>query len=462
MPKDKSGNCRPKNNSISKISISGFKSYPKETSIDIRPLTVLAGSNSSGKSSIIQPLLLMKQTLEKIYDPGVFLLDGAHVHFTRYDQILSDIPGIKKTNRFSISVELDNNVGYKSIYKRSKSGGLTISEQSYWDSNRRILLKSGWKHNDIIKKNSFLKGVYDDIFSRESDSVGSKDQDNVDLKIVRSRCFLQLDNLTISAEKGIITYNLFNVNDVIPSILKIIHLPALRGNPQRLYPKTSVGKMFPGTFENYTASIIAMWKENNDPKLEKLFGYLKDLRLTENVDIRNVDDANVEILVNKLPVGTSGHIEWVNIVDVGFGVSQTLPLLVALLTADKGQMVYIEQPEIHLHPKAQYNLAKIIVDAAKRGVRVVLETHSDLLILAIQTLVAEGQISHKDVLIHWFQRKQDGSTVINNSELNIDGSYNSETWPEDFGDILLYAQDRFLEASEKCENIVKKIQTGVD
>ena len=71
---------------------------------------------------------------------------------------------------------------------------------------------------------------------------------------------------------------------------------------------------------------------------------------------------------------------------------QTLPVLVALLAANDSELVYLEEPEIHLHPRAQAKLADILANAAKRGVRVVAETHSTLLLTAIQTLVAKGEL----------------------------------------------------------------------
>ena len=67
---------------ITRITVSGSKSLRDESSIEVRPLTILAGANSSGKSSIMQPLLLMKQTLESSYDPGALRLDGSNVEFT--------------------------------------------------------------------------------------------------------------------------------------------------------------------------------------------------------------------------------------------------------------------------------------------------------------------------------------------------------------------------------------------
>src|ERR1700726_1505431 len=76
---------------IAEITVAGFKSISDEQCIEIRPLTILAGANSSGKSSMMQPLLLLKQTLEASYDPGPLLLNGPNVKFTAADQLLSRI-----------------------------------------------------------------------------------------------------------------------------------------------------------------------------------------------------------------------------------------------------------------------------------------------------------------------------------------------------------------------------------
>src|SRR5437763_1310294 len=81
----KNGESREKPNRVagfSEIWVAGYKSIVDEQRIEIRPLTILAGANSSGKSSIIQPLLLLKQTLEAAYDPGALLLNGPNVKFT--------------------------------------------------------------------------------------------------------------------------------------------------------------------------------------------------------------------------------------------------------------------------------------------------------------------------------------------------------------------------------------------
>ncbi|HTW66410.1 MAG TPA: AAA family ATPase, partial [Bryobacteraceae bacterium] len=134
------------------------------------------------------------------------------------------------------------------------------------------------------------------------------------------------------------------------------------------------------------------------------------------------------------------------IADVGTGVSQVLPVLVALRAAEPGRLVYLEEPEIHLHPRAQTKLADALAKAAKRGVRVVAETHSALLLRAIQTLVAKGELDPDLVVFHWFTRDRDGVTRVTPAELDANGAFGD--WPEDFGDVALRSEQEYLDAVE--------------
>src|SRR5947199_9257320 len=73
------------------ISVQGYKSLINRVDLEVRPFTLLAGANSSGKSSVMQPLLLMKQTLEASYDPGPLRIDGPNVEFTAVEQFFSRV-----------------------------------------------------------------------------------------------------------------------------------------------------------------------------------------------------------------------------------------------------------------------------------------------------------------------------------------------------------------------------------
>ncbi|MEO7022011.1 MAG: AAA family ATPase, partial [Ktedonobacteraceae bacterium] len=150
--------------------------------------------------------------------------------------------------------------------------------------------------------------------------------------------------------------------------------------------------------------------------------------------------------VNRFLHNDDGAEDMVNIADVGFGVSQALPVVVALHIAESGQLVYIEQPELHLHPRAQCAIAEVLADAALAGKRVVIETHSDLLLSSIQTLVAEGKLPPELVKLHWFEQLSDGSTKITSTDLDKAGAFGD--WPEDFHNVILNAENRYLNAAE--------------
>jgi hypothetical protein len=282
---------------------------------------------------------------------------------------------------------------------------------------------------------------------------------NPRFQILQNRCFLNI-GISSSDEKEPLTRFVipplsFLLNRIIADpkdienhIRNTIHLPGLRGNPERVYPRSATGPSFPGTFENYTASVIAEWQsKGNEQKMKSLWADLVELGLTWKVSAKKVDDTRVSLQVTRLCVPAPETTnDLVDISDVGFGTSQALPILVALHTAFPGQLVFIEQPEMHLHPKAQYRLASVLANAAKKGVRVVVETHSALLLLGIQALVAKKKLDNELVRLHWFERREDGCTEITSADLDRSGAFGN--WPEDFGRVHLDAQDDYLDARE--------------
>jgi hypothetical protein len=217
----------------------------------------------------------------------------------------------------------------------------------------------------------------------------------------------------------------------------------------RTYPVSAIGTSFPGKFQDYVASVVARWQD--DRKAARLKSLVRDLRslgLSWKVVAKRISDTEVELQVGRLPdfLPDASH-DLVSIADVGFGVSQALPVLVALHVATPEHLVYIEQPELHLHPRAQVEMAEVLARAVKRGVRMVIETHSALLLLAIQALVAEGTLPSESVILHWFTRsKKDGATTIATGNLDKAGAYGD--WPEDFGKVESEVECRYLEAAE--------------
>ena len=264
--------------------------------------------------------------------------------------------------------------------------------------------------------------------------------------VKRQRCFLEA---VISSGTGVEHYLLSPANhpscNFAEAIKDVVHVPAFRRRVSRNHPIAEVGSDFPGTFEDYTAAVVAKWEADGDDRLENLKGLLRQLELTFDVSTKKLNDAEVELRVARPRRGVyDGEPEMVSLADVGVGVSYVLPVLVALQAADPAQVVYIEQPESHLHPKASYGLAQALAKAAKRGIRVIVETHSSLLLLHIQTLVARGELDPKSVGLHWFSLDEEGFTKIDFEQPDEHGR--TGEWPEDFADTELNANSAFLRA----------------
>jgi predicted ATPase len=434
--------------SIQALTVEGFKSIDSERGIEIRPLTILAGANSAGKSSTIQPLLLLKQTLEAPYDPGPLLLNGPNVEFTSVSQFLckSRLDSDPGTFAFGLEVGFDNRkyLQCKLHFRKATATPIELGQQDL-----RVV-----GHEFTGGQSEFRPGtteLADSPYREMLSGMRWAEEKPLFVRTLRNRCFL--DTIVTPDRDGparsylLIQSGLTACESVVT---RVIHVPGLRGNPRRNYPLTAVGDRFPGTFEAYVASVIAAWQRaGNEQFITQLGTDLRELGLTWKVHAHAVDDTQVELRVGRLPKATrdDGN-DLVSIADVGFGVSQTLPVVVALLTAQHGQLVYIEQPEIHLHPRAQIAMASLLARAAKRGVRVVIETHSSLLLLGVQRLVADETLDPKLVKLHWFKRDETtGITDITSAELDPAGAFGD--WPEDFDDVTLTAQQQYLDAAEK-------------
>lgn len=424
---------------IEAIEIVGFKSISKKINVSIRPLTIIAGANSSGKSSAMQILLMLKQTLESSYDPGAIQISGNNIQFTSLKQIFNS--QILRDMGIDVKILFDGGRFIKVKYAvNPRNREITIDSFSYGRSSRDItILRDGGVESDSREFKQF-----NDLIK----TMKSKGE-NTKIEYVRDRCFLNpyvFFEKTEGRNKTVTRMNLpaqpiSRARDLITSTL---HLPGLRGNPERIYPLTVSDERFPGRFENYVAGLIWKWQQKNSKEFKELKEQLKYIGLTGGLKVKRVSDAGIEIYVGKNTDGSGGL---VSIADVGLGVSQILPILVALIQAKRGQTVFVEQPEIHLHPRAQSKLPAIFAAAMKRGVKIVVETHSSNLLLSVQTAVAQGEIAHPDVALHWFVKDSQGATCVNTAHLEGDGSFGD--WPADFDDTLLSQQDAYLDAVEK-------------
>ncbi len=410
---------------ITEITVGGFKSIASKQSIEVRPLTILAGVNSSGKSTFIQALLLLKQTLDAPYDPGPLLINGPNVKFTSGEQMVPRVPGTAQ-GRFEVGIGVGSEGGIWVDFSYDSESGFKV------DRNRFRQLGNMYD----LPANLTPQGAHRLPFSADLSA-------NRHWKVVPDRCFLRVESKSEHSNSANSPGYRF-----AHFITGLLHVPGLRGSFERAYPKTGTGPTFPGTFDPYVASLIELWQAAGDrDRLAKLNSQLERVGLTRSIRAKRINDAQIELHVDRLPTTSRSPADFVNIADVGFGVPTALSVLVSLVTAKVWQAVYLEQPELHLHPRAQVKLADVLADAAKRGVTLIAETHSSLLIRGIQTLVAKGELDPKLVKLHWFSRSEaDGATKITSADLDENGAFGD--WPMDFDEVELKSEGDYLDAVE--------------
>ncbi len=121
--------------------------------------------------------------------------------------------------------------------------------------------------------------------------------------------------------------------------------------------------------------------------------------------------------------------------NVGFGISYTLPIIVAVLASEPGTLILIENPEAHLHPKGQSKMGELLALAASCGIQVVIETHSDHVLNGIRRVVHAGKLDHQDVQLHYFQRQEkEGQAFTEVVSPRIKRSGRIDKWPDGFFD----------------------------
>jgi predicted ATPase len=146
------------------------------------------------------------------------------------------------------------------------------------------------------------------------------------------------------------------------------------------------------------------------------------------VDVQQVPNANAVTL----GIRTSETTGFLRPIHCGFGISQVLPIIVAALSIPRGSLMLIENPEVHLHPAGQALMGQFLADVAQSGIQVIVETHSDHVLNGVRRAVKAERIPAQDVMIHFLRARTANAPQVLSPTL--DNSGNIDAWPEGFFD----------------------------
>ena len=218
----------------------------------------------------------------------------------------------------------------------------------------------------------------------------------------------------------------------------ITYLGPLRSYPERLYTISGVVRDSVGTQGEFTPHIlyhdsktrekINKYFENFEIPYELKVNEFEEMQLVGKYVSITLDDKRLNTLNDKdeeIPVT-------VTLADVGFGINQVLPVIIEGVASPPNTIICVEQPEIHLHPRLQAELAEMIIETSEEGKQWIVETHSELLIRRIQRRIRGGKLKPNDVSVLYVDPGDDGSK-IKVLELNENGDF-IEEWPHGFFD----------------------------
>ena len=393
---------------ITELRSQNFKSWQDTSKLQFAPLTGLFGANSSGKTSILQVLLMLKQTVERPPDWNEPLYFGNEESLVNLGNFGTVIHKHKQDLSLDISVSWKSSTvadinKYIRFYNlnvetlSSSQGDRDRSEEISFSTNiARAVVNNSYYATDLYR----LNVEQPDLFRCYGLRAG------------------QTQTVEISSRFEEEFENLFS---------RILYLGPLREHPRPRYTWDGDHPKSIGQEGEKAISALLSGRIRRFPIDEQILNWLQRLELIDSYDLRPISDTNqdYEFLIKKYKGGPE-----VRLTDVGFGVSQVLPVLILCYYAPEGSILILEQPEAHLHPKVQTELADVLIDVVKnRNVQIILESHSEHLILRLMRRIAEEQISADDTALYFCQINDSTSEI---QRLNMDEYGNIRNWPQDF------------------------------
>lgn len=453
---------------LTHLRIRNFKAWRDTGPLRLAPLTVIFGANSAGKSSLGHLLLALHQTArstdrkralhlgdsDSLIDLGTFE-DCLHGH------------DLAKTLHFELGWQLPKALEVKDPLVPSKR---------YLGQSMRLSveLAAGKAAQPEVRAMDYElqadgAAVLDVAFRRDAERKMSLSSKRYDFKMADGRKwplddpekFYRVSDVTAARFKnaGFMADLALATESMLDSLS---YLGPLRSHPKRTYQwsgdtPASVGQ----TGEQTVAAILAA--ENDGRQLNRgpykakrgfaefVAGWLKDLGVIHDFSVRPVAPGRKEY---EVLIKTGSKSSEVKITDVGFGVSQVLPALVQAFYCPPNSTVWMEQPEIHLHPQVQAELADVFIsatqarqDGEERHVQLIVESHSEHFLNRLQRRVAEGVLSPEQVAVYFCRRSSAGAE-LEPLRLNMFGDI--ENWPENFfGDEMADIAARTLAAMKR-------------
>ena len=437
---------------ITHIRMKNFKSWKDSDKVELAPLTGFFGTNSSGKSSLLQMLLLLKQTVEHP-DLEEIIFFGNESSLVNLGSFREVIHGHKEEELLELEF------GCKLLEPS------TITSLQAIDQYRR---QYDYAPMGIDRFTFYtaIKGRSIDCFSY---IVGPEATDKIEWK--NGNLYYGNRHAASMSTSGTNCYGhqtrltdrfLSPLSSAFEKLFNHVYpLGPTRVRPKRSYhwagtDPDSVGQ----TGEDMIDSLLnarvdqrtTPYEGKRVPIEDRISYWLQEMDLAYSFSIKrsNVQaDRDFDVLIQK------GHDSAkVTLADMGYGLSQFLPVLVHCYYAPEGSTLILEQPGVHLHPKAQADLADLLTEViTERNLQILVESHSEHLLTRLQLSIAEQKITANETSLYFCENENGVSTI---KSLDVDELGNIKNWPKNFfgnvrGDLVKMAREQ-MKRQKKAED----------
>jgi hypothetical protein len=396
---------------ITNLRAQNFKSWKDTGDLRLAPLTGLFGTNSSGKSSILQVLLMMKQTAESADPNRVLHLGGDLQSSVDLGTFVDLIHGRGPNETLTLSLTWRLSDTYRTSERIPLRFEVTLVER------KEQIIVSRFKY---VGQDGYLGGM--DL--KSDGRYASFDGEDIVDPSGPPQKFYRFPPDQASSPP---TYGWSLPFELEQSLQDLSYLGPLRVPPQRWYQFRGSRPRDVGKDGSETIQALLAMQEKAPSVEKKVAEWLVKMKLIHSFKLKAIAPHRRD---HEVLIKTTEESPEVQITDVGFGISQLLPVLVLCYYAPEGTTLLIEQPELHLHPSAQSVLADVFIDVVKnRKLQIIFESHSEHLLRRIQRRIAEGELPAEDASMY-FCHIEKGESHADALQLTEDGFI--KNWPENF------------------------------
>lgn len=410
---------------IHSLHVENFKGLREGVEIPIKPITIFVGANSSGKSSCIHALAAMAQTMKFPNDRRPLVLDDefASVHLGRFIEVIH-------TKHYTDTMKIGLSIGQLSY--RTYPSPTAAPELISGNARCCYCFKSTRRTQDIQLKSAEIS--IGDLEYRATagrvayDVVNSQTGVKTRLPLQGGFLFDSRGSATrIEPRIRLMQFSpLFLVQRALQKELsRTLYLGPFRQSPLRRYPTRGSSPKEVGPQGESTITLLAneIVQSRSRKHISEITRWLQTMGLAKKLEVARVATSDLFDVNFTLDDGASFPIA-----DLGYGLSQILPVLAQCSFADEGSTLLFEQPELHLHSLAIRPLAKVFVEVAKqKKIHVVAETHSRELVGQFQLELRSGNLDPADLVVYKVSR-EGGRSVIRALEIDPDSFDIYDRW----------------------------------